>query len=349
MKKQIITYSYPVILFLIGIFGYFSVQSILGVFFLVLGMIGILFLLNIPSRWIEEGFATISYRFKISSLVAGGFFLAIASSSPEFFTSISGVVWYKIFAIGFDTIIWSSLFNLCIILGIITFYKSEISVNQNIIRRDFPLFGLSIALLLILGIDGYYTRLDFIVLIILYLIYVVILYLDKSEPYKKTTKDSWRLVFFKIFFGLIIIALLTHTMVSFGQETVKIIEKVYNYSLPIGILACTIYGPGTSVADLLMSISAIKKDEDSASVVNSISSNTFDLTICIGIPGLIYTVVIGDNIEINLQSSFLLISMLVISFILVLIFLWNKKITRKKGIILILYFIICIIIYLINL
>lgn len=335
------------LLLLIGIISYFYLESFFGIIFLVLGMIGILILLNIPSNWIEDSFATISHRLKISSLIAGGLFLAIASSSTEFFTSFSGVVWYKVFSIGFDTLVWSSLFNLCIILGVITFYKSKILISKNIINRDMPAFGISIGLLLFLGIDGFYTRWDFIFMIILYIIYILILYFDKSEPYQETTDDSWSLVYIKLFFGLLLIAVLAHTMVSFGQETVQIVDKIYSYALPIGILACTIYGPGTSIADMFMSIAAIKKGEDSASVVNSISSNTFDLTICMGVPGLIYTIITGENIAINIQSSILLISMLILSYFIVFIVIWDRKITKNEGIILILYYLVCTIIYIV--
>ena len=343
-----IIHFFEITFIIFGICGYWFTEGIISLVFCLLGMLGVLMVLNIPSVWIEDGFATISQRLKISALLAGGLFLAIASSSAEFFTSMSGVVWYKIFSIGFDTLIWSSLFNLCIILGVCTYYKRNLSVDKYILKRDMPFYGVTIILLLLLAADGIYSSLDFLLLILFYLVYILFLYFDKAEPYQETTSDSWKTVGFKLIFGLLAIAFLAHSLVSLGQRSVEVAFDTYQYVLPVGILACTLYGPGTSVADMFMSIAATKKGEDSAAVINSISSNTFDLTICIGVPGLIYTIMTGKPIVIDLSTSFLLISMLLISYIIVWFFLRDKVIRRKEGNVLIIYYAICTVIYLIN-
>ena len=158
--------------------------------------------------------------------------------------------------------------------------------------------------------DGSYSIIDFSILIVFYFSYILILYLDKSKPYSEVVNESSKMaIIFKLLVGFILIAILAHSMISFGQETIVLIEKHYGIILPIGVLACTIYGPGTSVADLFMSIAAIKKGEDTAAIVNGISSNTFDLTICIGVPGLTYTFLTGNEILIDINSSIFLISM----------------------------------------
>lgn len=315
----------------------------------IFAMLGILLLFNIPSKWVEESFSKISYKFKISSAIAGGFFLAIASSAPEFFTATSGVLYYKIFSIGFDTLIWSAIFNLCIIIGLGTYFKDPILIRRSILVRDMPFLGISIFILLILALDGIYSTVDFILLIVVYLVYLSFLSFDKSKSYPDTkTNFSRKEIILKLSFGLILIALLAHSMVSIGQETIKLFEQFYGFALPVGVLACTIYGPGTSIADLFMSIAAIRKGNYTAAVVNGISSNTFDLTICIGIPGLAYTFLTGKEILINLNSSLLIISMLSISFVLVYFILGDGKVTKRKGTILLGYFLTCMIVYLIQ-
>ncbi len=349
MGKGYTKYVIAFLLVIVGYIGFYTVEGSTSIVMLFFAMLGILLLFNVPSKWVEDSFAYISYKYRISSAVAGGIFLAIASSSPEFFTSVSGVIWYKIFDIAFDTLIWSSIFNLCVIIGVVTFYKPKVLIRKNILKRDMPALGITILVLLILALDGSYSAIDFSILIMFYFSYVLILYLDKSRPYSEVRNESSTLkIIFKLIIGFILIAWLAHTMISFGQETISLVEKYYGVILPIGVLACTIYGPGTSVADLFMSIAAIKKGEDTAAVVNGISSNTFDLTICIGVPGLIYTFLTGKEIRIDLSSSMLLISMLLVSFILVFFILRNGKITRKEGSILLGYYGICTIAYLIS-
>lgn len=339
-------YYYSLFIFLITLFSYyfFSDNSSL-IIVLLIGMISILFLINIPSKWLEDGFAAISHRLKISSIFAGGFFLAIASSTPEFFTSLTGVVEYKIFNIGFATIIWSALFNLNVIIGVSTFYKSKILIRKRILTRDLLFYGLTILLLLVLALDGKFTPFDFSLLIALYVIYVFVLYFDKSRPYKTNTKDSKKTIFFKIFFGLLLIAILVHFLVSFGQKSVFLLNEFYHFVLPVGVLAAILYAPGTSMTDLFVSVAAIKKGEDSAAIINAISSNTFDLTICLAVPGLIYNLITHNTIIINLNDSVLLLFILVLSFIIVSTILWKGRITKKEGVFLIVFYILSNIIY----
>ena len=348
-KKRNIKYFVSFFLIIAAYFCYVFIKGPILIVFLIIAMLGILLLFNIPSKWVEDSFSKISYRFKISSAIAGGFFLAIASSAPEFFTATSGVLYYKIFSIGFDTLIWSAIFNLCVIIGVVTFIKNPILVRKSILLRDMPFLGITIFTLLILALDGVYSTSDFIILIGVYLIYLSFLYFDKSKSYNITKTDySRREIILKLFFGIILIALLAHSMVSIGQETIELFEQFYGYTLPIGVLACTIYGPGTSIADLFMSVAAIRKGNYTAAILNGISSNTFDLTICIGIPGLAYTFLTGNEILINLNSSLLIISMLLLSFILVYFILSDGRVTKRKGIILLGYFLSCMIVYLIQ-
>ena len=342
-----LTYLISFIFLGLGFLGLYTAPSLYSILLCLLGMISILIILNIPSVWIEDAFATISNRLKISALLAGGLFLAIASSSTEFFTSLSGVVWYKVFSIGFDTLVWSSLFNLCMILGVCTFYKHNLQVDKSILRRDMPFYGVTILLLIFLAIDGIYSSLDFIILIAFYFVYVLSLYFDNAEPYQETTDDSWSTIWLKLFFGLLAIALLAHSLVTMGQKMVSISEVSFNFVLPVGILAATLYGPGTSIADMFMSIAATKKGEDSAAVINTIGSNTFDLTICLGIPGLIYTLITGENIIINLYDSLMLLTMLGVSYFIVYYFIYDNIITKNEGMFLIAYYLICTLIYVI--
>lgn len=348
-KKGNIKYLVSIFLVVLGYLSFFIFEGPIVIVFLILAMLGILLIFNIPSKWVEDSFSQISYRFKISSAITGGFFLAIASSAPEFFTATSGVVYYKIFSIGFDTIIWSAIFNLCVIIGVGTLFKDPILVSKSILVRDFPSLGVTIILLLVLALDGVYSKLDFIILIFTYFIYVLFLSLDKSKSYKQTKPSfSWGIIGLKLTFGIVLIALLAHVMVATGQETINLFEKYYDYALPVGVLACTIYGPGTSFADLFMSLAAIRKGEQTAGVVNGISSNTFDLTICIGVPGLAYTFLTGKDILINVYDSLLMIIMLLLSYVLVFFILRNGKVTIREGIFLLGYFLSCMIVYLVH-
>ncbi|MEE9169277.1 MAG: hypothetical protein V3U73_05890 [bacterium] len=317
--------------------------SLLTLVLCLLAMISVLFLLYYPSIWTEEAFASISYKLKISSLIAGGVFLAASSSTPEFFTSFSGVVLHKVFAVGIGTVLWSALFNLCVIIGVCSLYKSPLTVNPRIYKRDMPFYGIAILALILLSLDKTFTRIDFLILVSIYVIYIIFLSFDKSEPYKDETHDSWSLILGKMFAGIILIGVLSHLLVTLGLRMIVLSESLFDYIFPVTLLAALIFAPGTSISDLLMSISATKRGEDSVAIVNGVASNTFDLTICLGVPGLAYTMVTNESVSFNIVESGPILGALLIGYIVAFVFIYTqKKIFKWEGWILLIYFLIAL-------
>ena len=164
--------------------------------------------------WVEDGFSAISYKLKISALITGAFFMAASSSAPEFFTAFSGVVLYKIFDIGIITILWSALFNLCVIISVCSFYKSPLTINSKILKRDLPFYGVAILLLALLGLDNYYSKWDFIILITNYLLYIGFLRLDVTKSYQIKNNISWFKIIRKISIGILLIGIFSHVLVT---------------------------------------------------------------------------------------------------------------------------------------
>lgn len=333
------------VLCFLGVFSLFLQPSVLSLIFCGLAILSVIVLLYIPSHLVEDGVGALSSKLKISSFIAGGIFLAAASSAPEFFSSFSGVVLHKVFDIGITIILWSALFNLCIIIGVCSFYKSPLKVESQIRKRDMPFYGASIILLVALAIDGIMTKVDFLFLSLFYFIYLGVLFFDKNLSYKEKRTDSWRSIFIKIALGIIAIAFLSHMLVSLGVQFINITESLFNYVLPVSLLAAVIFAPATSLSDLLMSISATKKGEESAAVVNGIASNTFDLTICLGVPGFIYTSMAGESILLNFSSSYLILILLIIAYLITYLFIYTgKRIDKWEGTLLNVYFIAALIV-----
>jgi cation:H+ antiporter len=340
MIKKTITAS---IFLFIGIVALSLNPSYMSLIAVLLGISTTIYLLYYSSEWVETGFAAISTRFKIPALISGALFLAPSSSMPEFFTAFSGVVLHKIFDIGLFTILWSALFNLCIIVGVGAWLKSSFTVDSKVLRRDMPYYGLTIGIITFLGYDGYFSELDFLVLIACYFVYIIILIFDKSDPYKITNPTNLYSVLVKISVSILLVGLLSHILVTLGLQISKISETLFNIMIPASVLSIIIYVPGTSLSDLFMSIAAIKKGKDSTAIINGIGSNIFDLTICIGIPGYIYTRIVGQGVSIVFLKILPSILSLTIGFLLVFIFLGiGKTVTKLEGMILIVFFLFSI-------
>ena len=342
------TSSIALIFFAAGLISLNQSPSLLIFALCSLAMISVLFLLYYPSVWTEDAFAAVSSKLKISSLIAGGVFLAASSSTPEFFTSFSGVVLHKVFEVGIGTVLWSALFNLCVIIGVCSLYKSPLHVNPRIYKRDMPFYGISLFALVFLSLDKIFTKTDFMILVFIYVIYVIILLFDKSEPYKGKRRDSWSLILTKMLGGIVLIGLLSHFLVTFGLQVIDLSESLFNYIFPVTLLAAFILAPGTSISDLLMSVSATKKGEGSVAIVNGVASNTFDLTICIGIPGFIYTMLTNESVSFSLTESGPILGALLVGYIVAFAFIYSgRKIYRWEGYVLLGYFLLALLVQII--
>jgi cation:H+ antiporter len=287
---------------------------------------------------------------KISALTAGALFMAGSSSAPEFFTAFSGVVFYKIFEIGILTIVWSALFNLCIIIGLCSQIQHPLVIEKQILKRDLPVYGLAIILLAALGIDGNYTGYDFFLLICFYVAYTISLCFDKANPYRIENADSWKNIILKILIGLGLVSFLSHMLVTFGLQIISQAELLFNLVIPVSVVSILVLVPATSLPDLFVSVSAVKKGKTSVAVGNGIGSNTFDLTICLGIPGLIYTLMTGKQVSVYFNQIYPSLMMLFGGYLLLFgIAIYRKEISKRAGLGLSSYFFSAVLVQLMTL
>jgi cation:H+ antiporter len=300
-------------------------------------------LTDYPASLVEKAGGALSKRYKIPAVVVGATFLAIASSAPELFTSLCGVVFFKSFSIGMSAILWSSLFNTCMINGVCALKnKSNISVDKHLLSRDMSIFVMVLTLFLYFTLDGLLRHYEFLILILIYVGYIFYLAKDPGAPYKEGEDYSPKYISIQFVLGLSLIAILCYFMIQFGETAIHSAYAIWGLVIPVSVLGATIYGSGTSFADLMVSIKATEKNETGAAISNAIGSNTFDIAIALGFPGLIYTL-LYDCIQINFMSVITITIMLYIGIIITSAFLYSgKSLSKREGYILTSYFSICL-------
>src|SRR5699024_5631351 len=119
------------------------------------------------------------------------------------------------------------------------------------------------------------------------------------------------------------------------------VKIAYILKIPKQVVSLTLLAIGTSLPELVTSISAIMKDEDSMSVGNILGANILNLTIVLGISSLV-----SDNgLIVQRQTVFL---DLPISLLVMLLFvfkgIFKNEIDRKLGGLLLAIYIIYLII-----
>lgn len=294
---------------------------------ILLIILGFIFLIK-GADFLVNGSSNIARIFKISEFVIGLTIVAIGTSLPELVVSIQSVLnGHDNLLIG--NIIGSCIYNLLLILGIISIIKPvkiKVKTNSNIILMLFTI--------LLIGLFGNIyekiIRVEGIMLLLFFIIFLLTTLSDKRNEEKHFESKN---VIYSIMILIIGIILL-----KFGGDFVvdnseKIARK---FEIPEKIIGMTILAIGTSLPELVTSITAVKKGNDEIAIGNIIGSNIFNILLVVGITSIIKP--IKYSVDYNIELIFLIM----LTLIIVIRALNNEKeeISKKEGIFLIIMFII---------
>lgn len=296
----------------------------MGILYLILIFVGMYFV----CVELERACSNAALRMKIPESIAGATLLAVASSTPEFFTSFLGAVIHQVFEVGLIAILWSAIFNITVIPGVSALVSEKpLEVVPMVIRRDCVAYGVTTLLLMGLIEDQVLSRIDALILLGAYGLYVYVLFLmlDSEEETEGHEQPLWRTVL-GLLLGVGAIGLLCHFMIDVGGDLAE------GYGISFLILSALVFAPGTSLPDLLLSVLAARRGAGSAAISNAFGSNSFDLTVCLAVPVLVVGDVPIETAGAVGQSIFMLLGTVVLTMILVRT---GYKLSKKEGVLLV--------------
>lgn len=291
-----------------------------------------------------ESSSNIGDYFRIPRDVKGATLDAISSSMPELLVALFSVIIFKQFEVGIGTIAGSALFNLLVIPGICVFLAPvAFKVGKKVISRDALFYMIAVFTLIVLII--YFKTWGLIIaaiLLAIYLIYVfeisrhVKKHRKENKP-KKNKKINISREFFIFFIALIVIAAFTYLLTS---QSIGL-SKILGVS-PI-IIAFTITAAATSLPDTIISAVNARKGNIDEAVSNVFGSNIFDISVGLGLPLLIITLIKGPiNIAfVNLEIVLGLLG----STILVIYFFLNDEVLSKRKAAFLLFMYVVFVVY----
>jgi cation:H+ antiporter len=100
------------------------------------------------------------------------------------------------------------------------------------------------------------------------------------------------------------------------------------------LVGLTIVSIGTSLPELVTSLTAIKKGENNIAIGNIVGSNIFNILFILGLSGLIHPISVGHNMIIDLGV------MIIATIALYIFSVADDKLDKKEGIVFIAMFII---------
>lgn len=215
----------------------------------------------------------------ISDVVIGITLVALGTSIPEIFVSISSIL-NNAPAIALGNSIGSNISNIAIIYGLSLFWLS--SINLNISLRNIFILILSV---LIAGWSLYDLTIsvgDSVVFIALFILFVLNLFREKPEEDKENIHKNISLT------KLSILILLSLIFLGVGSElTVRGgVDLATSLGIPDAVIGLTMVAIGTSLPELAASISALRRSKGNMVVGNIVGSNILNVVLIFPIIGL---------------------------------------------------------------
>ena len=268
-------------------------------------------LLTVGGETIVRGATGLAKALGVSPLVIGLTVVAFGTSAPELAVNLIAAL-QKQGEITFGNIIGSNIANIGLILGCTALIRPML-ITGVVIGRELPMMLLATAAVLAMGFDSalssggdlppfddYYTRSDGILLLMFFLVY---LYYtvgdfvrqrqngDASEEIEaiESSDDGVRLASVLTFIGLC-------TLTLGAKWTVDgAVEVATAFGVPKVIIAMTVVAVGTSLPELVASVSATIKGHPELAIGNVVGSNIFNVLMVLGITCIIRPVEVPEG------------------------------------------------------
>ena len=302
---------------------------------IILLILGFIILIKGADLFVD-GTSSIANHLGISKILIGLTIVAFGTSAPEFAVSIKSIISNN-GDIVLGNVIGSNILNILLILGTSSLFHS-LTVKNNTVKKELPITMLITTLFAVLlsdhlfdkNINNTFTRSDGVIILLFFLVFIYYLI---SISRKKIDKEEINLSIFKSIIYTVIGILGIILGSNFVVESASVIAK--SIGVTERLISLTIIALGTSLPELVTSITATIKKEYDIAIGNVVGSNIFNIGMVIGLPITIF----GGIGVINFSYIDLLV--MITSSVLLFMFSFNDyKITKKEGILFIILFIV---------
>lgn len=300
---------------------------------IILFILGLILVIK-GGDWFVDSSVKIAKISGLPEVFIGATLVSIATTSPEIMVSATAAAkGHSTMSIG--NAVGSIICNIGLILGLTNIIMPS-KIDKSLFSGKAFLMVLYMLLLFILGINGFINRTDSIVLIVLFIIYVIYNFYNFRNKKVQILAQNTKRLFSKEMIKIGISFVLGITAILLGANLLidnGVILAGY-LGVPEAIISLTLIALGTSLPELVTAITALKKGHGGLSIGNVIGANILNITLVIGISGIITSLkLIRQNIIFDFPVALVLM-------LLLLIPLSRKnEITRLNGITLLLVYI----------
>ena len=289
--------------------------------------LGSMLMIYFSAEFIVRYGKEIAISIGVSKYIIGLTLIAFGTSFPEFVVSINASIMNES-GIVFGNVIGSNIANIALVLSICAIMvqiKSDKVGNQDLI-----FFLFSAILAFFFSIDGYINLLEGVILFCGFIFYCYTIkknvILEKNNTQEK--KERKKIDFYIIVIIVCSFLILISGSDAFINSALNLAERFNISSLAVSM---TLVAIGTSLPELATSVIAVIKKEYELLAGNIIGSNIMNILMILGPSAII------NNIKVDLDYISIIL-MLSLTFLVCVFNVFNIKMSRIMGIILLIIY-----------
>lgn len=279
--------------------------------------------------WAVQALSRIARFLKWSEFAVAFILMAFVSSFPELFIGISSVI-YRVPEVSFGNIIGANVINLTLAVGLAVVFLGGLEVERKIVKKDSIFTATSAILPLILILDKELSRIDGVILLLGFIVYLSWLFAQKDRFSRIYNNASGG---FRQFFRDVLIFLGSVILLFLSAEAVigSSVVLAKAWGVPQVIIGILVIGTGTALPETYFVVKAALRGSKELILGNLMGCVVVTSLFVLGLVALLSPIKIADFSPYFAARLFLLISA---AFFLIII-RTGEKITRKESLFLI--------------
>ena len=297
-------------------------EILIGIVKVVIGFV----LLTKGADFFVDGAAAIASKLGVPQIVIGLTIVAMGTSAPEAAVSISaGLMGNNGISIG--NVLGSNIMNILLILGL-TAVVTSLNVQKDTVKIDIPFMIIMTIVMISWGMaKGSFTKFSGIIFLVCLLGYFVYLFwYTKNKEAEDEESKGIRTALIPVYVlgGLAAIIFGSRFVVSGASQVAGI------FGVSDRVIGLTIVAFGTSLPELMTSVTAARKGNADLAIGNIVGSNLFNILFILGTTSLIIDLPYLENGANFIIDGFVALGAALLLWILTL---KNKKLNRLGGLI----------------
>lgn len=246
-------------------------------------IVGFVFLVK-GADWFVEGSASIAKKLGIPQLIIGLTIVAMGTSMPEAAVSITAALKQNA-GITIGNVVGSNILNVFIILGV-TALITNVTVQKSTLKYEMPFMMAITVVMLICGLTGgTVTFAEGVLLWVLFIVYLGYLFVMAR---KGTDEDESNTPIHPVWKCLLLMVIGGILVVKGSDFAVSGASEIARYfGMSERFIGLTIVALGTSLPELVTSVTAARKGNAGIAIGNIVGSNIFNILFVIGTTALI--------------------------------------------------------------